>query len=181
MLLFVNCKAQTIVDINTYNQGDNSNKYFKDLNNNFTDFIGTWEYTSGTTTFRVVLWKEAKRQLLSDNNSFIDNINGKFLIIENLNMINEEIVCNSIRFFSESNQTPSFVIQGKAGNNYIASGSIEDNCVDNGNSLLNGFFTITISNLGSTPLSAHWVVKSERPLNTGESFTIPTDCILIKQ
>ena len=29
----IKCKAQTEVDINTFNQGSNTGKYFKDLNN----------------------------------------------------------------------------------------------------------------------------------------------------
>jgi broad specificity phosphatase PhoE len=62
ILLTFNCiQSQTIVDLSEFNQGDNNGKYFKDVNNNFQNFLGTWEgLISNTKTFRINLFKITK-------------------------------------------------------------------------------------------------------------------------
>jgi hypothetical protein len=181
MLFFISCNAQTIVNKNTYNQGDNSNKYFKDIDNTYQNFIGTWESTTGNVTFRLILWKETKKPLLNEANSFEDCLLGSFMLIENLNTPNENILCNSIRYFPESNTTTEWVIYAGTSSNVNATGSILDSCANDGNNFLNGQFKMFITNLGSLPLTAQWEVKKARPLLNGESYSIPLNSILIKQ
>jgi hypothetical protein len=184
LFLFVfisyNCKAQTTVNLNTYNIGDNSNKYFKDLDNNFANFVGTWENTTGNTTFRVILWKVARRPFLTIENCFIDEVYGRFLILQNAGLPNEVIIHNSVKYFSQSNTTSDWSLIGSPYNSTLYGAYFEDTCANGGNGILNGNVRMKITNLGSTPLNAHWQVKSSRQLFSGEYFTVPTDCILTK-
>lgn len=181
MLLSISCKAQTIVNKNTYNQSDNSNKYFKDVDNTYQNFIGTWESTTGNITFRLILWKATKIPLLNETNSFEDRLLGSFMLIEDLNTPNENIICNSIRYFPQSNTTTEWVIYAGTGSNINATGSILDSCANDGNNFLNGQLKMDITNLGSLPLTAHWEIKKARPLLNGESYSIPLSTTLIKQ
>ena len=55
--------AQTInpaEDFYTANYNDLDNIYFKDVNNTFNKFMGTWEYTDGTNYLKVVITKITK-------------------------------------------------------------------------------------------------------------------------
>ena len=175
-LLFINCKAQTIVNINTYNLGDNSNKYFRDIDNNFQNFVGTWENTTGNTTFRVVLWKVEMAPFTADINCFKDDILGKFMIIENANMPNEDIIHNSVKYYPQNNLTSESVIYVDTGDGIVCRGLIEDN---SGNMIFRGGLKITITNPGITPSVAHWEINT-RVLLLGQSFTVPIDIMLTK-
>lgn len=180
-LFFTNCKAQTEVNINTYNQGDNSNKYFKDINNNYPNFVGTWQNTTGNITFRLILWKETRRVLTNETNSFIDSLFGKYLIIQNVGMPNEIILHNSVKYFPQSRTTSTWSLYGLVGNPTSSSGSFMDTNANNGTGALNAFYYFDIINLGSPVLQAQWNLKSTTNLFAGESFTVPTSCILTKQ
>ncbi|KGO84609.1 DUF6705 family protein [Flavobacterium suncheonense] len=180
LLLFFSCKAQTIVDISTYNQGDNSNKYFKDINNNYQNFIGTWENTNDNITFRLILWKETMVQNFADNNTFMDELKGRFLIIQNAGLPNEVILHNSVKYYSQNGYTTNSVITAFSSDGVSLGGTIDDNCSNGGVGILSGWLKMQIVNSGSTPLIANWSVKASRLLN-GESFTVPTNVVLTKQ
>jgi len=180
LLLSINCKAQNIVNLNTFNTGDNSNKYFKDLDNNFANFVGTWENTTGNITFRVILWKESMKPLTNETNSYIDDLFGKFLIIQDAGLSNEVVIHNSVKYFPQNNHTSTWSLLGSPYNSTIYGAYLEDTCANGGNGVLEGTATMEITNLGTTPLNAHWTVKSSRQLFSGEYFSVPTDIILTK-
>jgi len=187
ILLFINCKAQTTVDISTFNQGDNSNKYFKDLNNNSLYFVGTWENTTSTweetnstITFRVIIWKDEKRPLLNEVNIYMDKLFGKFMIIKNLGLPNEVILHNSVKYFPQSNTTTEWSLLGTPYNSTVFGAYFEDTCANGGNGILTGTSKMEITNPGINPSIAHWTVKKTIPLKPGESFTVPTDIMLTK-
>lgn len=180
LFLIISCKAQTTVNLNTFNIGDNTNKYFKDIDNNFANFVGTWENTTGNSTFRVILWKEAMRPLLTIENSFIDEIYGKFMIIQNAGLPNEVILHNSVKYFPQNDITSTWSLVGSPYNATLYGAYFEDTCANGGNGVLNGNVRMKITNLGSTSLNAHWQVKSSSQLFSGEYFSVPTDCILTK-
>lgn len=56
---FLNCKAQTpILSLETDSKiGAQENSYYKDLNNVLNTFEGTWLYTNGNTSLKIVLVK----------------------------------------------------------------------------------------------------------------------------
>ncbi|MCW1147045.1 DUF6705 family protein [Flavobacterium lacisediminis] len=180
LFTFISCKAQTIVNINTYNIGDNTNKYFKDLDNNFTNFVGTWENTTGDITFRVILWKESMKPLVTENNSFMDRLYGKFQIIQNADLPNEIIIHNSVKYFPQNDITSTWSIFGTPYNSTVYGAYLEDTCANGGSGVLEGNVKMEITNLGNTPLNAHWTVKSVRPLHSGENFSVPMNIVLTK-
>lgn len=65
ILISIITKSQTVIDINdtTYSTFNNTyhNYYKKDLNNLLDPFQGTYIYTSGNTTFKIVLKKMIKQ------------------------------------------------------------------------------------------------------------------------
>ncbi len=180
---FINCKAQTptTVNINTYNQGNNANKYFKDINNNYNNFVGTWQNTTGNVTFKLIIWKTPMAINYADTNCFIDDLNAKYLIIQNVGTSNEIVLFNSIKYFPQNGYTSNSIMTAFALNNFAFSGAFTDTNANNGTFVLEGAFSLEITNLGNTPLQAQWKLQSTRHLQPGESFTVPTSCILTKQ
>lgn len=183
-LLFINCKAQEIVDISTYNLSDNSNKYFKDINNNYANFTGTWENTTGNITFRVNLWKDEKVDFTTtDPNCFMDLIRGSYQIIQDVGTSNEIILHNSVKYYPQNNLTKTYCMVLFTGSAIGVSGFIDDNCAayPNGEStFLSGRLRITITNPGYTPSTAQWSITRSAGAFGGATFTVPTDIILTK-
>lgn len=176
ILFYTNCKAQITVNINTYNEGSNSDKYFKDLDNNYSLFVGTWENTTGNITFRLIIWKESRMKLLNETNSFMDTLLGKYLIIENAGLPNERILFNSIKYFPQSNYTTSWVLLGKATSSSNAYGFFSDTNANNGTNVIDGAFDLKILNTAQ----AQWLLKADRQLLSGEIYKVPTNAILTK-
>lgn len=176
-LLFINCKAQSIVDFETFNQGDNSNKYFKDINNNFANFTGTWQNTTGNLTFRVNLWKVTKEPFIIENNCYMDIIKGSYQIIQDMGTPNETVLHNSVK--TTPNGVWEYIINIGTSDGVGAGGSIDDNCAVNA-TYLTGRLTMMITNPGASPPIAHWTVVRKGPTFGGATFTVPTDIILTK-
>ena len=62
LLCTLSCKAQNpIVSLDAYNHRTADGAYFKDLNNEFDKFEGTWIYTNGNTIFTIVIEKRERR------------------------------------------------------------------------------------------------------------------------
>jgi len=112
----------------------------------------------------------------SEINCFKDRILGKFLIIENANMPNEDIIHNSVKYYPQSGVTSESVIFVDTGDGIVCRGLIEDN---SGNNTFRGGLKITITNPGITPSVAHWEINT-RVLLLGQSFTVPIDIMLTK-
>lgn len=177
-LLFINCKAQTVVPLNTRNTGDNTGKYFKDINNVYSNFTGTWENTTGNITFRVILWRITKDPIGYPTKYHMDMIGGSFMIIQNAGDINEVVLHNSVKYFHQSNTTSNRVVWGISDNTRL-DGHFEDTCASGETEILPGFFSLIRTNPGVTPAIAHWKIKS-RSLLVGSYYSIPTDIMLTK-
>ncbi len=175
----ISCKAQTIVNVNTYNQGDNSNKYFKDISGFYDPFLGTWEGNYNDVTFRVVLWKVEMRELSNETNSYKDVIKGKFFIVENAGLPDETIKCQSEQYYPQSDSTWWSVIHAVSCSGVRMTGAIWDNCTAQGIPPQTGDLIMTITNSGFTPLIAHWIIKKGSRIK-GHDFTIPKDIMLTK-
>ena len=64
LLLSINCKAQSpIIDIIDDDGSEVIGAYYKDVNNLLNPFEGTYIYTSGSTTLKIVLVKKVLLQL----------------------------------------------------------------------------------------------------------------------
>lgn len=80
-IITLSCKAQSpIVDIDTWNGDSQENAYYKDVHNYFNDFEGTWLYTNGSTSFKIVL---EKKTMAYTGKFYMDYMIGEYLYIEN--------------------------------------------------------------------------------------------------
>lgn len=86
ILSFLSCKAQTPV-IDTYgpdNYGTVENAYYKDVQNFQDQYVGTWLYTNGTTSLKVVLVKKTMfYKTTSVKKYYADYLVGEYQYIEN--------------------------------------------------------------------------------------------------
>ncbi|MCO6173695.1 hypothetical protein NHF50_01415 [Flavobacterium sp. NRK F10] len=83
-LAFTHCKAQNPIiprfDPNFY-LGDVDGAYYKDVDNYFDQFVGTWMYTEGDTILKVTFFK--KEMMFKRNSYYADYLVGEFQYIEN--------------------------------------------------------------------------------------------------
>jgi hypothetical protein len=76
------CKAQSgITDITLRPPTPLPNIYYKDLNNNLDPYVGTWIYTNGTTSLKIVFQKAIKAS--AGGIYFQDLLIGEYQYIEN--------------------------------------------------------------------------------------------------
>src|SRR5690606_103459 len=75
-----NCKAQSpIFPLDDWDYGQ-ANSYYKDLNNKLNPFEGTWLYTNGNTSLKIIL---EKRLMQFNGDYYIDLIVGEYRYVEN--------------------------------------------------------------------------------------------------
>ncbi len=182
LVLQSTCVGQKIVDVSEYTNQLNltPNLYYKDLNNIFSNYIGTWENVNGNKTFRVTLWKEIKIKYPRGINVYMDEIHGKFMMIENTGQPNETILYRSDKEFLNTGSYWPDIIQFIALDENIFGGVIMDNCMAiEGDSRLRSFsFKM---NYTTVPLTAHWKVKNlPETLISEPPILIPTNLVLIK-
>lgn len=180
LINFLNAQEQ-IVDYcyEPTNLNDYENKYFKDTDNDFAPFLGTWKYVEGNKTFIVTLWKEQHVSFNFINQGlYKDQIFGDWKMIENEGMLNETILYKSHQYVGNGQYYPPGIAGGGSCDGIHFSSLIMDNCIDNG-FIKNGIleFTMTSSN------SAQWIVKPLKgmQLQNSPTYKIPTNIILTKQ
>ncbi|MGQ2982455.1 DUF6705 family protein [Flavobacterium sp.] len=84
-IITANCNAQTILSLYD-GERDIQGAYYKDLNNDLNNFVGTWKYANGTTSLTIILQKkEMQNHSYSYNNIsyYEDIIVGGYQYIEN--------------------------------------------------------------------------------------------------
>ena len=80
-LIVLSCKAQTpLVSLDTYRHQTPSGSYFKDLNNEFDKFVGTWKFTNGNTELIISL---QKKEMIFNGKFYEDLIIGEYKYISN--------------------------------------------------------------------------------------------------
>lgn len=176
-IVSINCKSQTTVNINTFNQGSNTNKHFKDIENYRQRFVGVWENTTGITTFRMIFHLTDQKPMGYPVKYYKDCIEGKFLIIENAGTPNEVIIHDSEKTYPNG-ITSIDVIYGVAGPTGVA-GDFQDTCASGGDGVITGFFTFNVLNPNNNPLQAQWKIKKPGLLQ-GQYFSIPMEVIMTK-
>ncbi|MCD0480768.1 MULTISPECIES: DUF6705 family protein [unclassified Chryseobacterium] len=81
LIFSVDLKSQSVtIDIIKSGFGENSNYYRKDLNNLLNPFEGSYIYTNGTSTFKIVLKKMIKQPV---DSHYEDIIIGEYQYMEN--------------------------------------------------------------------------------------------------
>ena len=177
LFLIISCKAQTIVNIDAYGIGDNSNKYFKDLDNNYSNFVGTWEYTNSGITFRLILLKKQNVKIdMVDDIHYMDILEAKFQIVQNANLPNEIIKHDSVKFYPQNGSTSDTILIGFNINSNLCMGTFTDNCANGGNGIIDG--SCGLKKLSTDTI--RFTLKKIGKLLPTETFSVPTDCILTK-
>jgi hypothetical protein len=85
IILSIGCNAQTpIISMNDFDYGSVENAYYKDLENFLDQFEGTWLYTNGNTSLKIVLQKKGMfYSQFGLKKYFADFIVGEYQYIEN--------------------------------------------------------------------------------------------------
>lgn len=167
------------VDIATQNQSANTGKYFKDFGNNYQTFIGTWQTVVGDKTYQFTFWKTLDKPMGSPIDYHMDAIEGKFKIIKNLDMPNEELVFDSVKYYPQSNTTSNSVFVAISADGLGMGGIVEDNAANNGTYIITANFIIRLINSSGTPLMATWQIKF--PIGgAGMNYSLPMSAVLTK-
>jgi len=78
---FLTCKAQSpIISIDSLGIHNIENAYYKDLNNDLNPFEGTWLYTNGNTSLKIIL---EKKIMFNNGDYYEDLMVGGYQYIEN--------------------------------------------------------------------------------------------------
>src|SRR5690606_30736520 len=146
-----------------FNLVPDSGKYFKDVNNVFDDFIGTWQWQNGNQTFTVTLWKEVKVEAKNGSKPsyYVDMIKGHYKLKEFQNQngtLVEVELYNSHQTIGNTNQWWQFAIFGNTKDGMNLSGSIRDVSIDypNWDGGVNGHLKLTVTS--TSPLQMQWEV-----------------------
>ena len=103
LFLTITVNSQTIVPLENYNGEIEPYTYYQDTNNVLDIFCGTWEYTNGTTSFKIVLNKATMAEVPSTENSYFEDIlYGEYKYVENnvtkINTLNKVYPLGTIFF-----------------------------------------------------------------------------------
>ena len=90
-IITISCKAQT-VPLNTHYDDTNIGAYFKDTFNEMNKFEGTWEYSNGTDTLKIIIKKKTH---YFDGEYYQDLLIGEYQFINNGQEIVNTIPNNS--------------------------------------------------------------------------------------
>ena len=164
--------------------------YYKDIDNVFQHFTGTWTHQTGDTTFVVTLWKETKKAITSENGVTLyyrDEIYGHYKLVQNYNTFNAVVLYTSnINYLNSPAITPT-VIYGTSIQPNVMAGTIYDiNSRDNNFMYYFGKRGVLKMTIGEdfNLNSAHWVITSDEE-NISDipslDFVIPTDITLTKK
>lgn len=181
ILFSIQLYSQEVADISSYNSLDsNSGKYFKDLNNYYSNFIGTWRTESGNQTFLVTFFKVAQVPYPSPSNPeyYMDEIQGHYKIIQNEDLPNEIIVCTSEKNYPNSSQPWSRLVLAFSSDGVNLTGTITDNCTTSAKRPLEGKFKFILN----SATSGSWEVvrfNGIRPIGEPD-FKFPTFASLLK-
>lgn len=195
LLLFVtinNAQAQQISDLKDFYTDFQPTgdvfiaKYYKDINNNFTPFIGDWMYQNGDTTFIVTLWKETKVGYPKyEDKYFKDEIRGHYKLVKNYGLPSETIVYTSRINIGASNNPWQCSIYGNSTSPNRFSALIYDLSrplnLDYPLGVRGNL--IMVINPGTAPLTATWkITLPEGIRGTDEpiTFLIPNNITLTK-
>ena len=165
--------------------------YYKDIDNLFQPFLGTWIYQNGNTTFVVTLWKETKAPAKNEYGVplyYKDRISGHYKLVQNYGTINQVVLYTSEINYLNSPTPISTVIYANCLQTGILSGGIYDinTMVNHPNYYFGkrGSLVMTIGANGNFN-TAHWLITPDFEENWSDyptpNFVIPVDITLTKQ
>mgnify|MGYP006999718644 CR=1 FL=1 len=96
------CKAQQVQPRYTPEGYARDNIYYKDVDNDYNCFEGTWIYTNGNTSLTVTLQKKVMKLIQDDSHNFyIDAIIGEYKYIED-----GIVIINTLSNLSQNHENP---------------------------------------------------------------------------
>jgi hypothetical protein len=105
LLLFTFCKTQSQI-IDSYGDqpfGTVNNAYYKDVNGFLNQYVGTWLYTNGTSSLKIIFQKREHKYMPGNISYYTDLLVGEYQYIENgiekvntLNQINTDFGSSAI-------------------------------------------------------------------------------------
>ena len=160
--------------------------YYKDINNYFTPFIGTWIYQNGNQTFVINFWKETKSAYLDKKpKHYIDELKGHYKLVQNYGQPNEQVIYTSQKNVGNSiTPWPTIVMANQPMESYIMRGTIFDVA-----GVLNPSYPTGVRGdlemiiNPANPNTAQWKVKLPPGIRLSDqpsTFTIPTNITLTK-
>ena len=165
-------------------------KYFKDIDNDFTPFLGTWTAQIGTQTFVVTLWKETKAANGNPVEFYTDGIVGHYRLVENyhnpsatsLPTTAETIIYTSNKYWRGTTQPINWAIMLKSTDGIHCSGSIDDLSFSDNSPYFGQNGRLGMKILTTSPtITAQWHIgKGSDAKPEDRIFNIPTDIILTK-
>lgn len=171
----------------TYNEINMERRYYKDIHNYFTPFLGQWKYENGNQTFIVTLWKETKHAYpnADEPHYFSDEIFGHYDMYQNYGQANQMLIYTSrINIGQSITPWPTVIFANSTVSNRL-SGHLFDVMTEPPTSIympLRGDFTLIINN-GTSPITAQWVVKKQYEIwgaGRNTNLVIPTNVTLTK-
>ncbi|MBN9282802.1 MULTISPECIES: DUF6705 family protein [unclassified Flavobacterium] len=160
--------------------------YFKDVNNYFAPFIGTWIYQNGNQTFVINFWKETKNAYLNETPKYyIDELRGHYKLVQNYGQSNEQLIYTSqINIGNSITPWPTIVTANQPIELYKMGGFVYDvtGIVNPAYPLgVRGELEMIIN--PANPNTAQWKVKLPPGIRLSDqpsTFTIPTNITLTK-
>ena len=160
--------------------------YYKDVNNYFTPFIGTWIYQNGVQTFVMKFWKETKVDYTDDAPKYyVDELRGHYKLVQNFGQSNEQVIYTSeINIGNSPTPWPTIVMGNQPTQPYIMNGNIFDVTGSVNSDYptgVKGELEMIIN--PANPNTAQWKVilpMGMRGSDEPSTFTIPTNVTLTK-
>lgn len=105
MILFLmintSCKAQ-VVNLDREAHDFQAGNYYKDINNKLNPYVGTWLYTNGNNSLKIIIQKR-EHIYYSNSNYYEDYLVGEFQYIENgVEIINRLSLINDVNIGNHS-------------------------------------------------------------------------------
>ncbi len=178
-LSFTFCKAQVpssapIISIGNMNESNtslaNTGTYYKDVENKYDQWVGTWQYQNGNTTFKIVIQKILgkfipKGKYNSPINCYMDILVGGYYYEENGIIKTNQLIYSDLLF------PPLFCYVSKGINSNLLISYREIEKAPN----LHGWF-VDFALLPGSTTQATWTFDSSRKRN----YSVPDNVILTK-
>ena len=168
------CRGQTLIlPILEEAQGIVEGAYYKDLDNELGKFVGTWKYTSGTSSFTITLQKKTMF-FESYDNCYKDIIIGEYKYVSNGVEIVNTLNNLNVNYTNQYKYNLSGLVIKDRFTTTAGNRNIELNFIDPARSYLNrGIFVNYIAPSGSVP--AKIKVKFTGSMAIPPTDSSPTD------
>lgn len=187
LLITISCKAQSPIIDSYYRDGTTTQgAYYKDMNNLLDQYIGTYLYTNGSTSLKLILQKKI---MAYDGYEYEDLLVGEYRYVENgvekintLNELNQPYIIERNHTISASDilKAGDYLCLGCTGNEVRIYGGIVDHDSQNSGRVI--ISKITVGNQQAIKFYFYWEIKSKQENEVVSYTKVPgREWVLIKQ